>query len=86
MFVKSLKVSLLLTFTERDETQVVVGHDRRVHVWRKADEIWRHECDGLRGGPRVAVMLWGCITFDGVGTLTDIEGNMNTTKYLKCHI
>jgi hypothetical protein len=40
-----------------DETQVVVGHDRRVHVWRKADEIWRHECVGLRGGPRVAVML-----------------------------
>ena len=39
-----------------DETQVVVGHDRRVHVWRKADEIWRPECVGLRGGPRVAVM------------------------------
>jgi hypothetical protein len=27
-----------------DETQVVVGHDRRVHAWRKADEIWRPEC------------------------------------------
>ena len=66
-----------------DETQVVVGHDRRVHVWRKADEIWRPECVGLRGGPRVAVMFWGCITFDGVGTLTEIEGNMNTTKYLE---
>lgn len=66
-----------------DETQVVVGHDRRVHVWRKADEIWRPECVGLRGGPCVAVMFWGCITFDGVGTLTEIEGNMNTTKYLE---
>jgi hypothetical protein len=22
-------------------------------------------------------------TFDGVGTLTEIEGNMNTTKYLE---
>jgi hypothetical protein len=54
-----------------------------VHVWKKADEIWRPECVGLRGGPRVAVMFWGCITFDGVGTLTDIEGNMNTTKYLE---
>jgi len=32
-----------------DETQVVVGQDRRVHVWRKADEIWRPECVGLRG-------------------------------------
>jgi hypothetical protein len=27
--------------------------------------------------------FWGCITFDGVGTLTEIEGNMNTTKYLE---
>ena len=59
-----------------DETQVVVGHDRRVHVWRKADVIWRPECVGLRGGSRVAVMFWGCITFDGVDTLTEIEGNM----------
>jgi hypothetical protein len=73
MFVKSLKVSLLLTLTERKiTTQVVVGHDRRVHVWRKADGIWRPECVGLRGGPCVAVMFWGCITFDGVGTLTEI--------------
>jgi hypothetical protein len=57
--------------------------DRRVHVWRKADEIWRPECGGLRGGTRVAVMFRGCIIFDGVGTLTEIEGNMNTTKYLE---
>jgi hypothetical protein len=30
-------------------------------------------------------MFWGCITFDGVATctLTEIEGNMNTTKYLE---
>ena len=66
-----------------DETQVVVGHDRRVHVWRKADEIWRPGRVGLRGGPCVAVMFWGCITFDGIGKLTEIEGNMNTTKYLE---
>jgi hypothetical protein len=79
---------------------VVVGHDRRVHVWRKADEIWRPACVDLRGGPRVAVMSWGCITFDGVGTLTEIEGNYKLELvqpisfsppsqeyfYLKCHI
>lgn len=31
------------------------------------------------------IMCWleGCITFDGVGTLTEIEGTMNTTKYLE---
>ena len=42
-----------------------------------AGEIWRPECVGLKGGPRVAVMFWGCITFDGVGTLTEIERTMN---------
>jgi hypothetical protein len=54
-----------------------------VYVWRKADEIWRPEFVGLRGDPRVAVMFWGCITYDGVGKLTEIEGTMNTTKYLE---
>jgi len=38
---------------------------------------------GLSGGPGVAVMLWGCITFDGVGTLSEIEEIMNTTKYFE---
>jgi hypothetical protein len=54
-------------------------------VWRKADGIWRPECVGLRGGPCVAVMFWGCITFDGVGTLTEIEGNMNTLILIVLH-
>ena len=57
--------------------------NRRVHVWRNADKTWRPECVALRGVPRVAVMFWGCITFDGVGTLTEIEGTMNTIKYLE---
>ena len=45
-----------------------------MYVWRKADEIWRPE---FVGDPRVAVMFWGCITYDGVGKLTEIEGTMN---------
>ena len=48
-----------------------------MHVWRKVDEIWRPKCVGLRGGLRVPVLFWGYITFDGVGTLTEIEGTMN---------
>jgi hypothetical protein len=28
-------------------------------------------------------MFWRCISFDGVGTLTEIEGTMNTTQYLE---
>jgi hypothetical protein len=45
---------------------------------RKADEIWRPECGGLRGGPRVAVMFWGCIIFDGVGTFGRLRWPIQT--------
>lgn len=48
-----------------DETQVVLGTDHKVYVWRKADEKWRPECLGLRsvlnGGVRLSVSFWGCI-------------------------
>jgi hypothetical protein len=29
------------------------------------------------GGARVFVMFCGCICKDGVGTITDVEGNIN---------
>ena len=27
-------------------------------------------------------MIWGCIFYDGVGTLTAVEGNINSAKYI----
>jgi hypothetical protein len=30
---------------------------------------------------RVAVMVWGCITYDGVGTLCLVDGNITAQKY-----
>ena len=27
-------------------------------------------------------MVWGCITAAGVGSLTQVEGNMNSEKYI----
>ena len=29
----------------------------------------------------MSLMIWGCITFNGVGTLTTVNGNINATKY-----
>lgn len=70
-----------------DETQVVLGTNHKVYVWRKADEKWRPECLGLRssrhGSARVSVSFWGCICASGVGILTPIEGNLNTNKYIE---
>jgi hypothetical protein len=27
-------------------------------------------------------MFWGCITYQGVGTFTEVEGNINSRKYI----
>jgi hypothetical protein len=64
-----------------DEMQMVIGKNSRVYVWRKSEERWNTQCLGLygsrNGGARVFVMFWGCICKDGVGTITDVEGNIN---------
>ena len=28
-------------------------------------------------------MFWGCITYNGVGTIIPINGNMNSVKYIE---
>jgi hypothetical protein len=27
-------------------------------------------------------MIWGCITYDGVGTITVVDGNINEQQYI----
>ena len=55
-----------------------MGHDSRVYVWRKKDEGWR---PNLVTQEQIKscyeVMVWGCITWGGVGTITSI----NAEKY-----
>ena len=69
-----------------DEMQVVLGKNSRVYVWRKSEERWNINCLGLygerNGGARVSAMFWGCISHKGVGTIVDIEGNINSNKYI----
>ena len=66
--------------------QVVLGKNSHVYVWRKSEERWNTQCLGLygscHGGARVSVMFWGCICKDGVGTITDVEGNITSAKYI----
>ena len=69
------------------KTKVVLDQDRKVYIWRKSDEAWRPECLGMYSGhsPRknVSAMFWGCITFNGIGTLTPVEGNIDSEKYIE---
>jgi hypothetical protein len=65
-----------------DESKIMNGHDSRVHIWRKRDEGWRPDLVAPPGTrPCFEVMIWGCITWYGVGTITAVEGNINAVKY-----
>ena len=35
-----------------------------------------------RGTRKFSVMIWGCICWEGVGTLTKVCGNINSEKYV----
>lgn len=68
-----------------DETMVVIGKKKSIHVWRKTSEKWNPECLNVLKDPKtVKCMFWGCITRDGVGTLEPIDGNINSQKYIEC--
>lgn len=66
--------------------KVIVGGDGLIKIWRKKNEAYLPECIGhiqQYRGQRFSVMVWGCVTFYGVGTLTFINGNMNSEKYIE---
>lgn len=65
-----------------DESKIMIGHDQRVHIWRKRNEGWRPDLVQPRASqPRYEVMIWGCISWNGVGTITPVNGNINAEKY-----
>ena len=64
----------------------MLGKNNKIYVWRKSTERLRPECVGVRGdleaNCRASMMFWGCITYYGVGTLTPVQGNMNSEQYI----
>lgn len=65
-----------------DESKIMIGHDERVRIWRKKDEGWRPDLVEKRNlQAKYEVMIWGCICWEGVGTMTPVEGNINAAKY-----
>lgn len=65
-----------------DESKIMIGHDERVRIWRKKDEGWRPDLVEKRNSQAMyEVMIWGCICWEGVGTMTPEEGNINAAKY-----
>lgn len=67
-----------------DESQVVIGSDNRVLIWRKRDEGYRPDLLTPKSSNNkkvIKVMIWGCVTWHGVGTLAKVSGNINAQKY-----
>jgi hypothetical protein len=31
---------------------------------------------------KFSAMFWGCITYQGVGTIAEVQGNINSRKYI----
>lgn len=65
-----------------DESQIVIGKNNRVYIWRKDSEVNSPHlvCPAPRG--RLSLMVWGCICYGGVGTLTHVQGKINAQKYI----
>ena len=54
----------------------------RIHVWRKGDEVNRPNLVCRPSQRKVSVMIWGCLSFNGIGIWTDVKGNINSQIYI----
>ena len=59
----------------------MIGHDERVYVWMKAGESWRPDLVNQIPRPKFEVIIWGCISWFGCGTVTAVNGNINAVQY-----
>ena len=66
-----------------DESKIIVGENNRVFAWRKPGEEWLPQCHSPGCNAKMSLMIWGCITFNNVGTLTTVNGNINAAKYIE---
>ena len=70
-----------------DETKVVIGAEKKIYAWRRCNERVYPECTGIMSDREkqgtISAMFGGCITYNGVGTIIPINGNMNSVKYIE---
>jgi len=64
-----------------DESIVEIGANKRVYVWRKAREERKPECMNTPPRKKFGIMVWGCISYKGMGTLAFVKGNLNAHGY-----
>jgi hypothetical protein len=63
-----------------DERKVESGNNNRVYIWRKNNEVENPHLVCVPSKSKLYVMIWGFICYEGVGTLTSVNGNINFEK------
>lgn len=68
-----------------DETQIVIGKSKtKLYIWRKDEDKYLPQYSTyFEQKFETSVMFWGCVCYKGVGTLTAVDWNMNTNKYIE---
>ena len=64
-----------------DESQIIIGNNNRINTWRKRGEGYRPDLVPSKACRKFQVTIWGCICWNGVGTLAKVTGNINPEKY-----
>jgi len=68
-----------------DETKILlIGSDGRVYTWKEPGESLSDRTTTptvKHGGGRI--MVWGCMGWNGVGVLTEVEGKMDAAQYVE---
>ena len=65
-----------------DESQVVLSDEKKVYVWRRSDEAHNPQLVCPASRRKISLMIWGCVTYDGVGTLTPVNGTIDAQAYI----
>ena len=66
-----------------DETKINrIGSDEQEYVWkRKGKRLTSREVQGTIKFGEKSLMIWGCIGWNGVGVLSEVEGRMDAEQY-----
>ena len=69
--------------TFSNESQVMVGNNNPIYIWRKRDKAKSRDCVCPPSQGKLSIMVWGCITNHSVGTITAEDGTINRHKYIE---
>ena len=64
--------------------KISIGTDRALHVWRRKGEEYLPQCCDLTVKLSPSVMVWGSMSYYGVGSLVRLEGRIDSCLPKSC--